>query len=212
MKICEIFFSIQGESSFSGLPCIFIRMSGCNLNCSWCDTPYHNENPREMSIDEILDKISEFNDIDLIEVTGGEPLLQPETVDLIVKLAETGKTILVETNGSISVADLPYEVHKIIDVKCPSSGESESFNRQNLLYIDPSRDELKFVIADRKDFEYARDFIHYNNLWGYKTLFSCVHHSLKPDKLIEWILAEKLPVRFQLQMHKYIWDENERER
>lgn len=210
MQVCEIFASIQGESGFSGFPCIFIRLAGCNLKCSWCDTPYHSENPQEMTIEEILQSINKYSEIELVEITGGEPLIQEDTAALIEKLLAKSKTVLLETNGSIDISNLPLEVHKIIDVKCPSSGESESFDRQNLLYINPAEDELKFVIADKKDFDFAKNFITYNNLWGYKLLFSCVYNQLKPDVLVEWILAENLPVRFQLQMHKYIWDEKER--
>jgi 7-carboxy-7-deazaguanine synthase len=212
LQVNEIFLSIQGESSFSGLPCIFIRLAGCNLKCEWCDTPYHNENVQEMSFSEILACLKEFIDIDLVEVTGGEPLLQEETPALLQLLVDMGYTVLLETNGSLPIASLPGSVHNIVDVKCPSSGEAENFDRNNLIYLNPIGDELKFVIADRTDFEYARDFINFNNLWSYQILFSCVFNRLKPAELIAWTLKERLQVRFQLQIHKYIWDPKERER
>jgi len=210
LKVNEIFLSIQGESSFSGLPCIFVRMSGCNLHCEWCDTPYHSENAKSLSIDDIVARVTEFNDIDLVEITGGEPLIQEETSELMQLLLDKGYTVLLETNGSQPINGLPIKVHKIIDVKCPSSGESDSFDRSNLIYINPASDEIKFVIADRADFEFARDFINYNNLWGYQILFSCVFERITPDKLIAWTLSERLHVRFQLQIHKYIWDPEKR--
>lgn len=212
LRVSEIFLSIQGESSYSGLPCIFVRLAGCNLKCEWCDTAYHNEKAEQLTIDEVLNRIVRFTDIDLVEITGGEPLIQLEASSLMQLLIDRGYTVLLETNGSLPVTNLPVKVHKIIDVKCPSSGEAGSFDRSNLIYLNPARDELKFVIADREDFEYARDFINYNNLWGYNHLFSCVFERLTPAKLIAWTLQERLHVRFQLQIHKYIWDPKERER
>ena len=210
LNINEIFLSIQGESSFSGLPCIFVRLAGCNLHCEWCDTPYHSENAKKLSLDDVVARVAEFSDIDLVEITGGEPLIQSETSELMKRLIDTGYTVLLETNGSQPISKLPVKVHKIIDVKCPSSGENGSFDRSNLIYINPARDEIKFVIADREDFEFARDFINFNNLWGYNILFSCVFERITPDKLIAWTLSERLRVRFQLQLHKYIWDPEKR--
>jgi 7-carboxy-7-deazaguanine synthase len=206
LKVCEIYLSIQGESSYSGLPCIFIRLSGCNLRCKWCDSRFHLDVQQEMSIDEIIETISEYKPVNLIEITGGEPLLQDDTPKLIETLSQIGYRILLETNGSLSIAELPPEIINIVDVKCPSSGEQDSFLKENIIYLDPEKDELKFVIADREDYDYACQFIMYNNIWGYNILFSVVSGSLEPKQLVEWIIADRLAVRFQLQIHKYIWD------
>lgn len=206
LKVCEIYLSIQGESTYSGLPCIFIRLSGCNLRCQWCDSRYNLDVNQDMSIDDIIEIISEYKPVDLVEITGGEPLIQKETPLLIDTLDRIGYKILLETNGSQSIAGLNSNLINIVDVKCPSSGEEDSFLRQNLIYLDPVKDEIKFVIADKKDYDFAREFIMYNNLWSYKILFSTVFDLLKPKELVNWIIDDRLDVRFQLQMHKYIWD------
>lgn len=210
LNVCEIYLSIQGETSFSGLPCIFIRLSGCNLNCAWCDSEYSRYTQQEMSVDEIVEAINDYKPVDLVEITGGEPLIQQDTPILIETLSQIGYKVLLETNGSISIGDLPSQVINIVDVKCPSSGEKNSFLRDNLIYLDPEKDELKFVIGDRKDYDFAREFIMYNNLWGYHILFSTVFGELEPRKLIEWILKDRLSVRFQLQAQKYIWELDQR--
>ena len=210
LKVCEIFLSIQGESSYSGLPCIFIRLSGCNLNCEWCDSRYHLDIQNEMTIAEIVEIIAEYKPVELVEITGGEPLLQEDTGKLIDTLTEIGYQVLLETNGSLPISQLSPHVINIIDVKCPSSGHADSFLRENIIYLDPEKDEIKFVIADRKDYDFAQEFIMYNNLWSYKILFSTVFGRLQPQELVNWIIEDRLAVRFQLQMHKYIWDPEKR--
>ena len=210
LKVCEIFLSIQGESSFAGLPCIFVRLSGCNLHCDWCDSRYHQEIQNEMSISEIIDAISEYKPVDLVEITGGEPLLQKDTPALLDTLERTGFRVLLETNGTLPISDIPPHVINIMDVKCPSSGHKDSFLRENIIYLDPGRDELKFVIADKADYDFAREFIMYNNLWGYKILFSAVFDRLQPKELVSWVIEDRLAVRIQLQLHKYIWEPEKR--
>ncbi|MCF7912846.1 MAG: radical SAM protein [Candidatus Cloacimonetes bacterium] len=210
LKVCEIFLSIQGESSYSGLPCIFIRLSGCNLNCKWCDSRYHVDVKAEMSITEIMETIAEYKPVNLVEITGGEPLLQEDTAKFIDTLTEIGYQVLLETNGSLPIAQLSPQVINIVDVKCPSSGHEDSFLRENIIYLDPEKDEIKFVIADRKDYDFAQEFIMYNNLWSYNILFSVVFGRLEPKELVQWIIEDRLEVRFQLQMHKYIWEPKKR--
>jgi len=210
LKVCEIFLSIQGESSFAGLPCIFVRLSGCNLHCDWCDSRYHQEIQNEMSISEIIDAISEYKPVDLVEITGGEPLLQKDTPALLDTLERTGFRVLLETNGTLPISDIPPHVINIMDVKCPSSGHKDSFLRENIIYLDPGKDELKFVIADKADYDFAREFIMYNNLWGYKILFSTVFNRLQPKELVSWVIEDRLAVRIQLQLHKYIWEPEKR--
>ena len=210
LKVCEIFLSIQGESSFAGLPCIFVRLSGCNLHCDWCDSRYHQEIQNEMSISEIIDAISEYKPVDLVEITGGEPLLQKDTPALLDTLERTGFRVLLETNGTLPISEIPPHVINVVDVKCPSSGHKDTFLRENIIYLDPGKDELKFVIADKADYDFAREFIMYNNLWGYKILFSAVFDRLQPKELVSWVIEDRLAVRIQLQLHKYIWEPEKR--
>ena len=210
LKVCEIFLSIQGESSFAGLPCIFVRLSGCNLHCDWCDSRYHQEIQNEMSISEIIDAISEYKPVDLVEITGGEPLLQKDTPALLDTLERTGFRVLLETNGTLPISEIPPHVINVVDVKCPSSGHKDTFLRENIIYLDPGKDELKFVIADKADYDFAREFIMYNNLWGYKILFSTVFNRLQPKELVSWVIEDRLAVRIQLQLHKYIWEPEKR--
>ncbi|MDP8220465.1 MAG: radical SAM protein [Candidatus Stygibacter frigidus] len=210
LKVCEIFLSIQGESSYAGLPCIFVRLSGCNLHCDWCDTRYHQEIQSEMSIPEIIEAIAEYKPVDLVEITGGEPLLQKDTPALLETLERTGYRVLLETNGTLPISELPPHVINIVDVKCPSSGHKDSFLRENIIYLDPGKDELKFVIADKEDYNFAREFIMYNNLWSYKILFSTVFERLEPKELVKWVIEDRLDVRIQLQLHKYIWEPQKR--
>jgi len=210
LKVCEIFLSIQGESSYAGLPCIFIRLSGCNLNCEWCDSRFHQEIQSEMSIPEIIDAITEYKPVELVQITGGEPLLQKETPELLEVLGRTGYKVLLETNGTLPISVLPPHVINIVDVKCPSSGHRDSFLRENIIYLDPGKDELKFVIADKADYNFAQEFIMYNNLWSYKILFSTVFGRLEPKQLVKWVIEDRLDVRIQLQLHKYIWDPEKR--
>ena len=208
MRVSEIFLSIQGESTYAGLPCIFIRLTGCNLRCKWCDTVYaqNAEQGEEYSFDRIIQEVKKFK-CKLIEITGGEPLLQKETPELINELLKLGYEVLVETNGSVSLEPVHAEAIKIIDVKCPSSGHDGSFLMENLKFITLPH-EIKFVIADRKDYEFARDFL--ERCIKDKTtniLFAPVYPDASPQELAKWILADGLKVRLQLQMHKLIWGE-----
>jgi 7-carboxy-7-deazaguanine synthase len=210
LKLTEIFYSIQGESTYSGLPCIFIRLSECNLRCSYCDTTYSYESKFEKSIEDILFEIRKYDPIELVEITGGEPLLQEETYSLFKELNEKGYQILLETNGSISLKQVPEYVVKIVDVKTPGSGYENCFKMENLELINHEKDELKFVISNRNDYEWSKEFIEKNGLKNYKILFSTVLDKLTPRLLTEWIVEDKLPVRMQLQMHKFIWNKDER--
>ncbi len=249
MLISEIFKSIQGESTFAGLPSVFVRLAGCNLDCDWCDTDYAKasangkiEDARDISVDEIIKEVARL-EANLITITGGEPLLQVETGELIAKLLAIAtapepvlvpRTVLIETNGSISLESVDKRVVKIVDVKCPSSGHADSFKMENLQYINPS-DEIKFVIADKADYKFARKFVddHLSGTCfaaqdetspekkdqsieqgikfnGAKILFSPILSVLKPRELADWILTDHLNVRLQIQLHKEIWDADER--
>jgi len=207
MLISEIFFSLQGESTFAGLPCVFIRLAGCNLDCSWCDTTYARsvDGGVEKNIDEIMEEVERFPH-GLVEITGGEPLLQDETTALARRLLEKFDTILLETNGSIDISKVPHGVVRVIDVKCPSSGVDRSFLMKNLLSLTPL-DEIKFVLAGRDDYEFAKGFV--SSMGGLvrpdKILFSPVKEKLAPKTLAGWMLEDRLGVRFQLQLHTLIW-------
>lgn len=208
MKVSEIFFSIQGESTYAGLPCVFIRLAGCNLRCRWCDTTYAqtSEKGGELSIDQIVNAAKKFK-CRLVEVTGGEPMYQKETPELLNKLLKLGYEALLETNGSVSLEPVNANAIKVVDVKCPSSGHVGSFLMENLKFIT-LQDEIKFVIADRKDYEFARDFL--ERCIKDKTtkiLFAAVHPDMHSHELAKWILADGIKVRLQLQMHKFIWEE-----
>jgi 7-carboxy-7-deazaguanine synthase len=216
MVITEIFRSMQGESTYAGLPCIFVRLTGCNLRCTWCDTAYAFHGGKKMSIDEVLARVAELagGTTALVELTGGEPLLQPEAAPLTERLLAAGHTVLVETSGERPISELPREVVKIVDVKCPDSGEGGTFRMENLEALD-RKDEVKFVIAGRRDYEFAREFTLQHDL-GHRVrqvLFSPVFadpkgtwQELEARLLAEWILADRLPVRLGLQLHKFIWD------
>ena len=208
MYVTEIFRSIQGESTFAGKPCTFVRLTGCNLRCQWCDTAYAFKGGREMSIDDILAEIIRFP-LDLIEITGGEPLRQADTPLLCRAIAQKGASVLVETNGSFDISVLPEGVIRIVDVKCPSSGESESFDVDNLNRLKPY-DQMKFVIADRSDFDWAVDFAQRSALFEREVLFAPVFTRLQPKQLAEWILESGLPARLQLQLHRLIWEPSRR--
>lgn len=201
----EIFYSIQGESTFSGRPCVFIRLTACDLRCSWCDTPYAFHEGQKVSLDDVVREVERYG-CPLVEVTGGEPLLQEGVYPLMERLLAGGRTVLLETGGHISVARVPREVVKVIDVKCPGSGEAAGNEWSNLDRL-ASHDEVKFVIADRVDYEYARDVVGRYDLSrrSAAVLFSPVHGVLDPKELSAWILDDRLPVRLQLQIHKYIW-------
>jgi 7-carboxy-7-deazaguanine synthase len=205
LTINEIFHSIQGESSFAGQPCVFVRLTACDLRCKWCDTPYAFYEGRKMSVDDVLADV-ESRGCELVEVTGGEPLLQPDVYPLMQRLIDRGKTVLIETGGHRSISKVPEGVVRIMDVKCPGSGESAKNDWSNLPLLT-RRDEVKFVIADRFDYDYAREIVLREQLASRcgAVLFSPVHGVMDAKQLAEWVLADRLPVRVQLQIHKYIW-------
>ena len=228
MIITEIFRSIQGEGTRAGLPCIFVRFTGCNLRCKWCDTAYAFHGGTKMTVDEVIARVHELSSVQaaqpsgyaaaapklsLVELTGGEPLLQPDVIPLAQKLVDSGYTVLIETSGERPVAALPRAVVKIVDVKCPDSGEPDTFNPENLGALE-SKDEIKFVISSRRDYEFARDFTLQHELARRvnHVIFSPVHADpegawpgMNARELVEWILADGLPVRLGLQLHKFIW-------
>jgi len=205
LKVNEIFFSLQGESSHAGRPCLFVRLSYCNLRCSWCDSTYTFEEGRMMSIAEILDELCR-HPCKLVEVTGGEPLVQEPSFALMTRLCDEGYEVLLETSGSLDISRVDPRVQRIIDIKCPGSGMVDRNLWSNLDLLRP-RDEIKFVIADRNDYLWARDIIENHALQDRCTvLMSPVFDVLANVELAEWILADGLAVRYQLQMHKYIWD------
>lgn len=210
LTINEIFHSIQGESTHAGRPCVFVRLTACDLRCRWCDTPYAFHEGRKMTVDEVVADV-EARGCPMVEVTGGEPLLQPDVYPLMQRLLESGKTVLVETGGHRSIAQVPPGVIRVMDVKCPGSGESHRNDWSNLDRLTPA-DEVKFVIADRPDYEFARDIVRREGLDGRvaAVLFSPVHQELDPRELAQWVIADALPVRVQLQLHKYIWNADTR--
>ncbi|MEE9613554.1 MAG: radical SAM protein [Thermodesulfobacteriota bacterium] len=212
MLISEIFLSIQGESTYVGIPCIFIRLAGCNLDCTWCDTPYARtpDEASEASVEEVVAEARKLKPW-LVEVTGGEPLLQPETKELTKKLLDLDYRVLIETNGSVSFEGLDERLVKVVDIKCPSSGHDDVFLMSNVPLITPE-DEVKFVIGDRGDYEFAKRFTaEYAGSRTEKILFAPVRPELEPRVLADWILADGLSVRLQVQMHGYIWaDERQR--
>jgi len=211
-KVNEIFKSIQGESTYAGLPCTFIRLAGCNLRCTYCDTNYAYYHGKELSDSEIISKIEEYG-VKCVEFTGGEPLLQEETPPLIKTLLDKGYNVLIETNGSICIGCLDKRLTIVMDIKTPKSGMSERMNLKNLKLFK-SNDEIKFVLMDESDYKWAKDMITRYNLLN-KTeniLMSPAYGVLPPKALASWILRDNLPVRLQLQIHKYIWappEENE---
>lgn len=211
LRITEIFHSIQGESTWAGLPCVFIRLTGCNLRCVWCDTAYAFHGGKWMDFSTILSAVAAF-ETPLVEITGGEPLAQPACPALAAALLEQGYTVLIETSGSLPINTLPEEVIRIMDLKCPGSGECEKNHWPNIGYLRPDRDEVKFVIADRSDYEWARDSIETHRLETRcrAILFSPVTGSLEPAHLAQWILEDRLPVRLQLQLHKILWPGRDR--
>ena len=207
MLVSEIFLSIQGESTYAGRPCIFVRLSGCNLSCDWCDTRYAaaGEGAVEMTVEEVSEAVSRFKP-SIVEVTGGEPLMQAEARALVKRLLDGGGEVLVETNGSLCLEGVDERAVKIVDVKCPSSGHAGSFLVENLKYIKES-DEVKFVIGDYADYEFAKEFSgEFIKDRTEKILFAPVRPGLEPRLLAEWILRDGLKVRLQLQIHRYIWD------
>jgi 7-carboxy-7-deazaguanine synthase len=208
LVIHEIYASIQGESTFAGLPCTFVRTTGCNLRCSFCDTPQAFYGGTRLSRSEVLARALEFQ-TPLVELTGGEPLLQPGVLPLLKELCDAEKTVLIETSGEADVSRVDPRVHKIMDLKAPGSGESHRNRISNLEHITP-RDEIKFVLSDRADYEWMKAKIAEYNLLARtpSLLASAVFGKLATKDLVEWVLKDKLPVRVQLQLHKYIWSPN----
>jgi len=205
LKINEIYLSVQGESTWAGLPCVFIRLTGCSLRCTWCDTAYAFYEGVDNGLEEVLAKVDACG-IRLAEITGGEPLEQEGVYPLMDALLTKGYQVLLETSGAVDVARVPKAVVKIVDVKCPGSGEEARNLWSNFEKMVSHQDELKFVIKDREDYDYAKSVIQKHNLVGkFTLLFSSAFEHLKPSDLAEWITADRLPVRFQLQMHKYVW-------
>ena len=210
LKLSEIFLSIQGESTYAGLPCIFIRLAGCNLRCKYCDTTYSYETKFEKYSEDILKEIRQYKPIKLVEITGGEPLIQLEIYDLFTILYDNEYEILLETNGTIELEKVPDHVTKIVDVKCPGSGEENSFLLENIEFINKEKDEIKFVLSDKNDYDWAKNFIKKHDLQKFIILFSSVLEKLEPQKLAKWITEDKLSVRMQLQLHKLIWGKDKR--
>jgi 7-carboxy-7-deazaguanine synthase len=221
VQITEIYKSIQGESTYAGLPCVFVRLTGCNLRCTWCDSEYTFTGGHRRSLEEVVAEVEQLNPGGgLVEITGGEPLLQErEVVALMQRLLDGGYTVLLETSGERPLERVPHRVIKIVDVKCPNSGEPDTFYRENLDALN-SQDEVKFVLSDRSDYEFARDFVARHNLEqrvnavlfspafskeasGARDTSDCL---LDPRELAEWILADRVPARLGLQIHKFIWN------
>ena len=236
MQITEIYKSLQGESTYAGLPCVFVRLTGCNLRCTWCDSEFSFYGGRKMTIDEVAAEVGKLQPVSgsqpsattgnrqpatgLVEITGGEPMLQErEAIPLMERLLSSGYKVLLETSGERPLARVPKEVIKIVDVKCPHSGEPDTFAIENLDALQP-HDELKFVLTDRADYEFARDFVAQHRLAGrvHAILFSPAfkkeasgardtsHCLLDPEQLAQWILGDDVPARLSLQIHKLIWD------
>lgn len=205
LKVNEIYYSIQGESSKAGLPCVFIRATYCNLRCTYCDTEYAFYEGNDFTIEQILNEVKKYN-CNLVEITGGEPLVQTESLELMKRLCDEGYEVMLETGGSLPVKDIDKRVIIIMDYKCPSSGMMRKNLYENIDYLKPS-DEIKFVTGNREDYEWAKELMEkYKLAEKCVILFSVVFGELEPLTLVEWILEDKLNVRFQLQMHKFIWD------
>lgn len=219
MYLIEIYKSVQGESSWAGVPCIFVRLAGCNLRCSWCDSTYTFTGGKKMSEGEVMAEVERLAPIKLVEITGGEPMLQEsELVPFMQHLLDRGYTVLIETSGERPLQNVPRPVHKIVDVKCPGSGEGGSFRMENLSTLT-SNDELKFVLRDRNDYEFAREFLRNHSLKQrvHSVLFSpafrvevhgrtAENFELDPRLLVDWIMEDGLDVRLNLQIHKFIWE------
>lgn len=209
LVINEIYKSIQGESSWVGLPCVFVRLTACDLRCTWCDSAYAFYEGNRMAIGEIVDRVVKLN-CPLVEITGGEPLLQPAVLPLMSRLCDLGKTVLLETSGAHDISPVDPRVIRIMDLKCPGSGAMDRNRYANMKHLRP-RDEVKFVIADRADYEWAKTkLIECDLASRCAVLFSPVFGQMESRQLVDWILADKLPVRFQLQLHKFVWDPKQR--
>jgi 7-carboxy-7-deazaguanine synthase len=210
LLVSEIFYSIQGESLYAGLPCAFVRLSGCNLRCSYCDTAYAHAGGTDMNVSQIIESLGAFQ-CGLVEITGGEPLCQEGTPHLASELLGKGYTVLVETNGSLDIRGVDSRCIRIVDVKCPGSGEHEKMLVENLDHLTEN-DQMKFVLTDRRDYTFARELI--SRKWGSQPpvpiLFSPAAEHLAPSHLASWILEDRLPARLHLQLHKIIWPEMER--
>ena len=205
LKVNEIYYSIQGESTHVGRPCIFIRLTYCNLRCTYCDTEYAFYEGKDIEIPEIMAKIKQWN-CNLVEVTGGEPLFQDECIDLLNELTNQNYEVLLETGGSLSISDVPIEIVKIVDFKCPSSGMDKK-NLWSIVNDLQPHDEVKFVIGDREDFDWAKEMLNkYSLNEKCSILFSPTFGKIDPSLIVEWILEGDIPVRMQLQMHKHIWE------
>ncbi len=216
MVVTEIFRSIQGESTYAGWPCIFVRLTGCNLRCRWCDTAYAFHGGTRLSVNEVLAKVRDLSGQDgrritLVELTGGEPLLQPDIHPLIGKLRDEGYTVMIETSGERYLGGLPRDVIKIMDIKCPGSGQGGTLHPKNLAALD-KKDEIKFVVADEADYLWACDFLQKHRLAELvnAVTLSPVFGELQPRTLSEWILRDRLPVRLGLQLHKFVWEPDTR--
>ncbi len=208
LKINEIYLSLQGESSWVGLPCVFVRLTGCSLRCVWCDTAYAFYEGKEEGLGSILQKV-ESQGVKLVEITGGEPLEQEGVYPLMEALLQRGYKVLLETSGAVDIRRVPKAVVKIMDLKCPGSGEESRNLWENVAKLVPGQDEIKFVIRDRADYDWAKKEIQGHNLAPVFTiLFSPVHGELEPKDLAGWITEDRLPVRFQIQMHKVVWPED----
>ncbi len=220
MQITEIYKSLQGESTYAGLPCIFVRLTGCNLRCSWCDSEYTFHGGRKMSVEEVVTEVRRLSSGGLVEITGGEPMLQErEVVPLMHRLLGDGYRVLLETSGERPLERVPADVIKIVDVKCPNSGEPDTFRLENLATLQP-QDEVKFVLSGRTDYEFARDFTQRYRLAERvnAVLFSPAfgkeatgardssHCLIDPQELAEWMIADNVPARLGMQLHKFIWD------
>jgi len=205
LTVNEIFYSIQGESTRAGRPCVFVRLTACDLRCTWCDTPYAFYEGTKRSIEDVIAEVERY-DCPLVEITGGEPLLQDDVYPLMERLMARGRTVMLETGGHRPIARVPRDVVKIVDVKCPGSGESDKNEWRNLDALAP-HDEVKFVVNDRNDYEYAREIVRRYDLPSRcaAVLISPVHGVLDPRELSEWMLADHLPARLQVQLHKFIW-------
>ncbi|MCB9759950.1 MAG: radical SAM protein [Alphaproteobacteria bacterium] len=205
LRVTEVYASIQGESTWVGLPCTFVRLTGCNLRCTWCDSVFTFTGGEHRSIDDVLDEVDRVG-VSLVEVTGGEPLAQRQAIPLLQRLVDRGYTVLLETSGSIDIRPVPDAVHVIMDLKPPGSGEADKNLLSNIEALQPN-DEVKFVLADRRDFDWAADLIRRYDLRSRcrEVLLSPVWGSLEPAALVDWALAERLPARVQVQVHKVIW-------
>jgi 7-carboxy-7-deazaguanine synthase len=209
LKIWEIFYSIQGESTFAGRPCVLVRLTGCQMRCSWCDTEYAFHGGEWMSLPQVMEKVAAFG-CPLVEVTGGEPLLQKACLPLLTALGDAGYEVLLETGGGLDIAPVDPRVRRIVDIKCPASGEAENNRWGNLAALRPT-DEVKFVVAGREDYDWAKGVIAERKLAGVCPIhFSPVWETCPPAELAAWILADRLPVRLTLQQHKILWGKDTR--